>query len=781
VARAARPEANPASTAVGLDAVVGGRTIREWIAGAATGDPASPAYLAARAALRREPEAVAGAIVECLRDTGDVRLLPRLLRWLLPDVRDVLVPMLLPWLDDDATRPSAVSVLLVYADSRGFGPHDARVADAVSRVPLDTDTVGILASLGAALGPVVDRVIRPLGTTSGDLDDAEWNRLAEAAPERAAPLLIPREGAEHRRLSSALEWWLPRSASLVTAVVPSLVARSRQTTDDEERQALLRTLACNGSPEAVAAVVAAARDPLPGTRSAAAAALGECPGGAEGVVATLRVLASDADEDVRTVAYRALARSAAWSDSSFVELAARMGSSDAAVRDAAVEAAQFVVEYDWMPARRRYAPLTDRVLAHGDPAARAALLGALHADPLTFRVRSVDQCLRDPDPRVRAAARSIDSRPAAAGADDLPAWLELLAFRPAAGPGDTEFEDRLADYEARGGTRAALLDALRARLGTQRAAAVLDARSVAEVVERLGVRAAPLLPALAARLDATPHGWDAEPFLRAFASAGGDVTQRVLPHLTGESLDAGWAESCLSLLRAPHLPMAIDALRDARPGVRRAFAWALGRMAEVPPGMAERALVPLLDDPDASVRRAAAAALLRRVERWDLALATLRAELDTWPTLEPDAPEVAADRDVGDMLDALAGAGPIASHAFDVLHRGLRSPVLRAQHLRLLCRALAEMGPSAAAAVPELAALVERRSVNGLDALGPGVGFYSGPLPDTGYVAVAAAEALGAIGGSARPAIPALRTAERSQEWRLRTAATAAIRAIEGR
>ncbi|MCE9636437.1 MAG: hypothetical protein K8T90_12095 [Planctomycetes bacterium] len=759
----------------GLDAVLSGRTIREWIASSATGDPASATCRDARSALRSDPAATAEAIVEELQGGATIDGLPRLLAWLLPDVRDALVPRLLDLLHDPATRATAVALLGNYADSRGFGRHDRLVADAVSRLPVDADLAAVLARLGSAFGPVAPRVLSPLPETREGLAPDWWSGLDAAASEVAAALL-PREGAETRSVKVAIEW-LTRNARSLGPALGSLRARIGSATHDDERNGILRVLARSGDAEAIADVVRRTASSSAAMRQGATAALAECPVRAPGVVAALEARMNDADEDVRWYAWNALARQAAVTDDALSAISVSLESDDDEVRDAARNAIRSAVESDgdgyYAEVARWAPPLLDSFTGPGDPAVRATVLRAM--EPGSVAASRLAILRHHPDERVRAAANRLDPRPADVGPASATSWLEILASCEYERAPQERFEAILGDYIERGGRLTDLLDPLRLHLrATYDEGAILGLRGAAKIATRLGRRAAPLRDALSERLVTAPGDRVQNLLLRALAAAGRDVTDRIVPLLAAGGGEADDLDEVLRLLPSDALPGVMSALTHTEPRVRRGLAVALGWM-DVAAETAGSLLVPLLDDHDRSVRFAAAASMLRRRFRVDLALEVVRRELDVWPP----ATDATAERDVTEILKALADAGATALPALDVVHRALRSPVAYAPHVAWICRVLRGFGPAAAPAVPELTAIVEHRS--GLEALSVGTGFYSGPPPDVGYVAVAATEALGAIGPAAREAAPSLRRALVSQDRRLRTAAAAALERIEGR
>jgi HEAT repeat protein len=191
----------------------------------------------------------------------------------------------------------------------------------------------------------------------------------------------------------------------------------------------------------------------------------------------------------------------------------------------------------------------------------------------------------------------------------------------------------------------------------------------------------------------------------------------------------------------PAVPDLVTALSDDTADVRAAAALAIHFSDAQDPNLAA-SLRPRLADPDARVRVAIAATLMR--------------------------------------LDSLA-----AAEALPILSHGLMHP--EEQYSNLAGWSLAELGAAAAPALPALRAAIFSRdppNEGALDVLAKlgdlGVPVLAEALshaqPSTRQTA---AYFLGTLGATARPAVPALEAARHDPEERVRRAATEALQRIE--
>jgi HEAT repeat protein len=227
-------------------------------------------------------------------------------------------------------------------------------------------------------------------------------------------------------------------------------------------------------------------------------------------------------------------------------------------------------------------------------------------------------------------------------------------------------------------------------------------------------------------------------------------------------------------------------LKDADPATRALAADALGRFS----GDAKDAigdLLPLLKDADKSVNLAAVFAI-GRVQPDDTAPAAA-ALIEVFKT--------ASEMDM--RREALVALGLLADHSADtlktltaVLADEKEAPELR----RTAIVALSRFGPAVRPAEADLKAAMTKDKdklvrLNAVRALVYGYGDQKKdlipflvdrlkPEAESDFeVRVAVAEELGGMGADGKPAVPALRSAQRDPQIKVRDAATAAIKAIE--
>ncbi len=227
-------------------------------------------------------------------------------------------------------------------------------------------------------------------------------------------------------------------------------------------------------------------------------------------------------------------------------------------------------------------------------------------------------------------------------------------------------------------------------------------------------------------------------------------------------------------------------LKDADPTTRALAADALGRFAgDAKESIAD--LLPLLKDSDKAVKLAAVFAV-GRVQPDDTAPAAA-ALIEVFKT--------AAEMDM--RREALVALGLLGDHSADTLKTltvVLGDEKEDAEFRRHAVVALSRFGPAVRPAEAELkAALTKDKDkvirLNAVRALVYGYGDQKKDLipflverlkPESESdfeVRVAVAEELGGMGLDGKPAIPALRSAQRDPQIKVRDAATAAIKAIE--
>lgn len=252
-----------------------------------------------------------------------------------------------------------------------------------------------------------------------------------------------------------------------------------------------------------------------------------------------------------------------------------------------------------------------------------------------------------------------------------------------------------------------LLEKLGAKDPSERAGAV-------ERLGRLGTEARPAVPALSRLLAQDPSSFVRERSAQALARIAKDV-----------KADPGKAVAALG-----------KALKDRDRNVRIAAANALGSLgAKARPAVP--ALIEALRDPNGYVRAWVAEALVRT-------------KAPPEQVIPPLVQALATPNYAGRIGNALAGLGPVVVAP---LEKALASDD---PHLRQgAASALADLGPKAKEAVPELAELVRRD-----------------PAP---AVRKEAASALGRIGREAASATPALTEALQSKELEVRRAAAQAL------
>lgn len=242
------------------------------------------------------------------------------------------------------------------------------------------------------------------------------------------------------------------------------------------------------------------------------------------------------------------------------------------------------------------------------------------------------------------------------------------------------------------------------------------------------------------------------------------------------------ALSRLGKLARPAVQPLIGALKDADAGVRAAAADALGRIGhDAKPAAAELLLV--LKDTNKAVRQAAIFAL-GRIEPDETAdpAAALVAILKTEPDAELRKEAMLALGFLGDTSSPVVVA--VAAVLTD------KTPEMRA----LAATTLGKFGPAVRSAETELTKAIKTDAdkgvrLNAVRTLCSGLGsdaatlipLLAERLKDDGdfEVRIAIAEELGAMGAAGKPAIPALRNAQRDPQLKVRDAATAAIKAIE--
>lgn len=238
----------------------------------------------------------------------------------------------------------------------------------------------------------------------------------------------------------------------------------------------------------------------------------------------------------------------------------------------------------------------------------------------------------------------------------------------------------------------------------------------------------------------------------------------------------------LGKLAKPAVQPLTGALKDADAGVRAAAADALGRIGpDAKPAATE--LLLLLKDANKTVRQAAIFAL-GRVEPDETAdpAAALVAILKTDPDPDLRKEAVLALGFLGDSSSSVVAA--VAALLAD------KTPEMRA----LAALTLGKFGPAVRSAEAELTKAIKTDvdkgvRLNAVRTLCSGFGSDVASLipllterlkDDTDFeVRIAIAEELGAMGAAGKPAIQALRNAQRDPQLKVRDAATAALKAIE--
>ena len=392
-------------------------------------------------------------------------------------------------------------------------------------------------------------------------------------------------------------------------------------------------------------------------------------------------------------------------EGAFKALAAKMTHADARVRRAVLRAIA-VLE----PDENKLAPLVGERLADADP---SVVLPALHslADIGPEAVPVLVKALENPRARYWASVALAEIGAAAA-----PAVPALQAGVTAGEP-----EERMQSIMA----LAAIGDASRPAIGE--IAKALDAQetslrfAAAFALGRLKAQEADAVLEKAAT--------DADPFLAAIASWA-----RARIHPDDKQLVAAAVEKLMA------------GLAGGKPAVQTAAISAISDLKGSIDDATEKRLsdefVRLLSSPEAAVREAAAAALVRE------------------GPLAVDALEKAlADPDVrGIAMEILTAIGPVSKEALDSFLKALSDP--DPSHRGDAAIAIAAIGPDAADAVPALQAMLTSTE---------------GP-PGLRY---AAAYALGRIGAAAKPAAADLQKLSGSDDELLATVATWASLKIE--
>ena len=238
---------------------------------------------------------------------------------------------------------------------------------------------------------------------------------------------------------------------------------------------------------------------------------------------------------------------------------------------------------------------------------------------------------------------------------------------------------------------------------------------------------------------------------------------------------AAWALGAAGAVARPLVPSLARRLQqDGAAGVRASSARAL---AGIGSRAAMTALFAALDDPSEAVR-AAAAQTLSRIGPTADDVASLGAALSS------------PDRYVAAFAAwSLGNLGTAAEPAVDALARALT----REETDVVVASALARIGPSARAAVPELVRALKSdddalrwRAARSLGRIGPAAEAAVAPLVATladpnGVVRAHAARALGRIGPGAKPAAAALQRATGDRELWVRNEAREALERLTGR
>jgi HEAT repeat protein len=343
----------------------------------------------------------------------------------------------------------------------------------------------------------------------------------------------------------------------------------------------------------------------------------------------------------------------------------------------------------------------------------------------TFNGRKLSEWMtilkEDDTPRKRRAAVVALGQIGAGSRDHLGAVIAAVgkALRTDASPAVRE-QAAVVLGQMKPEEAAAALTDLTEAMRVEKESAVK--REVATTLARLGKAAKPAVQPLTAALK------DAGPAVRAAAA---DALGRVGP-------DA-----------QPAAPELMPLLKDADKSVRQAAIFALGRVDPEEKAEPAAALVNVLkSDPDLELRREALVALGFLGERSQLVLAALVGVL--------------ADKNTELRALAAVTLGRFGSAVRSVeagLLKALKSDPEKQVRLNVVRALCSSYGAEAAALIP---VLTERLK------------------DDPAFeVRVAAAEELGALGPSGKPALPALRNAQRDPQIKVRDAAAAAIKSIE--
>jgi HEAT repeat protein len=353
------------------------------------------------------------------------------------------------------------------------------------------------------------------------------------------------------------------------------------------------------------------------------------------------------------------------------------------------------------------------------------LTGTARADEPTFNGRKLSEWMtvlkEDETPRKRRAAVVALGQIAAEHRDSLGTVVAAVgrALRTDASPAVREQAAVVLGQMRPEETAAALTD-LTESMRVEKESAVK--REVAVALARLGAVAKPAVQPLTAALE------DADPTVRAAAA---DALGRIGP-------DARSAAPTLLAL-----------LKDAQKPVRRAAVFALGRVDPEEKDAPAAALVGVLkSDSDIDLRREALLALGFLGERSESVVTALASIL--------------ADKNA--ELRALAALtlgrfGSAVRSVDAVVLKALKTDPEKDVRLNLVRTLCSGYGSDAPSLIPILAERLK---------------------DDPAFeVRVAIAEELGGFGPAGKPAIPALRIAQRDPQIKVREAATAAIKSIE--
>ncbi len=354
-----------------------------------------------------------------------------------------------------------------------------------------------------------------------------------------------------------------------------------------------------------------------------------------------------------------------------------------------------------------------------------ALAGNGRSQEPTFNGRKLSEWLtvlkEDETPRKRRAAVVALGQIGAASSEHLGTVVAAVgkALRTDASPA-VRGQAAVVLGQMRPEEAAAALTDLTEALRVEKESAVK--REVATTLARLGKAAKPAVQPLTASLK------DADPAVRAAAA---DALGRIGP-------DA-----------QPAAPELLPLLKDADKSVRQAAVFALGRVDPEEKAEPAAALIAVLkSDPDLDLRREALLSLGFLGERSQPVVAALAGVL--------------ADKNADLRALAALTLGKFGSAVRGVeadLLKALRSDADKQVRLNVVRTLCSGYGVDAPALIP---VLTER--LKGDPAF---------------EVRVAVAEELGALGPSGKPALPALRIAQRDPQIKVRDAAAAAIKSIE--